>query len=313
MKKIYSYFIAALAFGAVSAQDDTHVLMHLAPEEATEMPNYWGQTSQGNPLWGYMIGHNAYGDEEFGEKYDIDGEGHVVGVMAYLGGTSVSNNTAHFNVYSVAANGLPGDLVESKSFVLGEAATDGTTPVMVMFDSHAIVENEFFVTLNLGDYSHDPLVGDTVCLMSGIDGSRPASDDTFGRTVIRWHSHSSLNWKDFMTQNFTPLSVYFAIYPIMEGSEVVSSSNSLVNEASLSMFPVPFQQELNINFTATDAREMNVRIFNTNGKLMESSRQMVVPGDNLIQLNMNQHAAGSYVVSLESAGYRYARVVTKSN
>lgn len=310
MKHLFTSTLLILLAYSISAQEDTHILEHIPPEEATETPNYWGQVSQGVNLWGYYLGHNIHGDEEFGEKYEIDGHGDVVGVIAYFGGTANSTQTASLKLYTVAANGLPGSLVRSKSFVFGEVDTDGMTPTMVMFDTEGHVDDEFFVTFDIGDYSHDPH-SDTLALMMGPDGSRPASDDVFGRNVIRWHSHSSMNWKDFATQNFTPINSYFAIYPVMEGPGPLSTDHNFLNGDAPTLFPVPVQDALNVRFDAAESREMFVRLFSIDGKLLKTQRYMAVQGENLVQLDMNSYPSGSYVISMEAGAFRYGRVISK--
>ncbi len=310
MKNFFTFLFIICATFAIQAQDGTHVLQHISPEAATATPNFWGQFSQGAPLWGYWAGHNAFGDEEFGEKYEIDGHGDVVGIIAYLGGTANSNAQVQLRVWSVAPSGLPGSMLGALPINVNEITADGTTPTMVTFQNDIHVDDEFFVTLDLGDYSHDPH-SDTLVLMMGPDGSRPTSDDVFGRNVIRWHGHGSPNWKDFATQNFTPIFTHFAIYPIMDGPATLSANNGFISDANLSLFPVPFADELNLRFNAIESREMTVRVFNIEGKLLESKRVMVTQGDNLIQMNMSTYPAGSYVVAMEAESFRFARVVTK--
>lgn len=309
MKQIFTLLSLFVALIFAQAQD-THTLQHIPPEEATETPNYWGQTSNGQPLWGYYIGHNAYGDEEFGEKYEIPDHGDVMAIIAYFGGEGNSDNTASLRVYSVAEDGLPDEMLGSKTFEYGEVTTDGVTPTMLSFDNEIHVDDEFFVTLDLGDYSHDPLEGDTLVLMMGPDGSRPASDDVFGRNVIRWHSHGAVEWKDFQTQNFTPLSTYFAIYPVMEGAPL-SINDGFIAEEGISMFPVPCVNELNVRFNALETREVFVHVFNMDGKILQNDRFMASSGENLVQFDVSAYPAGAYVVSVEAEGFRYARVISK--
>lgn len=307
------FLTAALAAFALHASaQDTHVLQHIPPEEATATPNYWGQTLQGMPLWGHYLGHNALGDEEFGEKFDIAGTGEVVGIIAHIQGTAVSSGgdaiPASLRLYETASNGLPGAELAFKSMPMAEINTAG--PTTVMFDAPVTVENNFFVTLDVGDYSHAPH-NDTIVLMSGPDGSRPASDGVFGRNVIRWHGHGAPNWKDYLTQNFTDISTYFAIYPIMSGAATVSSESGLLAGGEPSFYPVPCPDVLNIRFDAVESREMTVRLFDLTGKMLESKVARTVAGENLLQLNMNEHPSGAYVIALESAEYRYARTVVK--
>jgi len=305
MKHFITPAFLLIAYG-LQAQE-THTLQHIAPEAATEMPSYLG--SEPN-AWGYQIGHNYYGDEAYGEKYEIDGHGDVVGVIAYLGGTSASTLTASYKVHSVAATGLPGAALATKTFTMGSAPTTGDTPHMVMFDNEAHVDDHFFVVLDLGDYSHDPLQGDTLCLMSGPHGSRPASDNVFGRNVIRWHSHGTPNWKDFYTQNFTPISTYFAIYPVMEGA-ATGIGEHLLGDAHLSVFPMPFADELNIRLDATSAEPLRIHLFDANGRLLKSEQHSVAAGEQMLRIDTQALAHGSYVVAFEQGAQRYARTIVK--
>lgn len=303
MKKLYTTFLSLCVLAVAFAQDTT-TLLHLDPEDATEMHNYWGEVSQGVSLWGYYLGHNAWGDEAFGEKYEVPGQQNVVGVIAHLGGTSESNNQASYKVYTVGSDGLPESTSATKNFVMGEAPTDQTTPHMVMFDNAVAVNNEFFVVLDLGDYSHSSLAGDTLCLMSGAQGSRPASDDTFGRNVIRWHGHGGEDWKDFFTQNFTPLSIYFAIYPVLDG--VVSTSDIFVEREAPSLFPIPANDVLNVAMNLLEPEVMQVMLLSIDGKLISTEQFTLAGGENRLQLPVSDLAPGAYVIAFESPNYRSA-------
>jgi hypothetical protein len=299
--------LALLLGGSCMNAQDTHTLQHIPPEEATEMPGYWG-TEPG--AWGYLMGHNYYGDEAYGEKYEINGAGTVVGVIAYLGGTSNSNEPASYKVHAVASTGLPGAALATKTFTMGSAPTDGITPHMLTFNGPVAVQDQFFVVLDLGDYSHDPLQGDTLCLMSGPHGSRPESDNVFGRNVIRWHSHGTPNWKDFYTQNFTPISTYFAIYPVMQGAAVGVGEHQL-GDATLSVFPMPFVNELNIHLDATSTEPLRIHLFDANGRLLQSAQHSVSMGEQIVRLDTQALAHGTYVVAFEQGAQRYARMIVK--
>lgn len=307
----HSLTLIAIALLGLHTAAQENVMQHIPPEQATAMHNYWGQTQQGVPLWGYYLGHNVFGDEAFGERYEISGSNSVVGVIAYLGGTSVSNTTATYSVHNVgtAPPQMPGPAIASKSFQLGSAPTDGQTPHMIMFDAPASVQDSFFVTLDLGDYSHDPLVGDTICLMSGEHDSRPASDDTFGRNVVRKHSHAPTPaWKDFHTQNFTPVSTYFAIYPIM--SAAVGILEMGLGAMTMDLYPVPMANELNIALDLHEDLPFRVLLFGMDGRLLHT--EQFATGRDVVQLNVSGLVAGTYVVAIEQGRSRIARMVAKS-
>ncbi len=306
MKKLLFTVLVVASFGLLA--QDTTVLTHIEPELATEAHNYWGQTAQGVPLWGYYLGHNAWGDEAFGEQYEINGQEQVVGVMAMLSGTVSSSNTASYKVYTVANSGLPQSSIGSKSFVLNSVPVD-SDPHMVMFDNPVSVTDRFFVVLDLGDYSHDPLDGDTLCLLSGPQGSRPASDDTFGRNAIRWHDHGGENWKDFFTQNFTPLSIYFGIYPIMDG--VVTTGEIFADATQPMLYPVPARDVLNVSMHLKSQERMRVQLYNMNGKRIADEQHALVAGENQLQIQLAHLTPGNYIVLIESPNYRSASRFTK--
>jgi len=310
MKHSFTLFCFFCTSLFLQAQNGTHTLQHIAPEEATATPNYWGQTSQGMPLWGYHAGHNTWGDEAFGEKFEIDGHGDVVGIMAYIGGAGNSNWQIKLKLHAVGPNGLPGAELGSVAMGANEVNTTPMSPTLVTFSNAVHVDDEFFVIFDLDDYSHELQMLDTLVLMMGPNGSRPASDDVYGRNVIRWHGHGAANWKDFRTENFTNWSTYFAIYPIMDGDALATNSNFL-NHTSLNMYPVPFHNELNIRFDAKETRDMFIRVFAVDGKLLKTERHMTVQGENFVNMGLSELPSGAYIIALEAGDFRMARKVMK--
>jgi len=293
----------------ILAQEDT-VLQHIAPENATATHNYWGQTFQGSAGWGYYIGHNLWGDEAFAEKYEIEGTGKVLGVIAHFAGKTASLDNIRYKVYTVGSNGLPAQTIGQRQFTLQSVPTDGSAH-SIMFTNPVNVSERFFVALDLGDYSHDPLAGDTLCLLSGEDGSRPSSDDTFGRNAIRWHSHGAENWKDFFTQNFTPVSTYFAIYPIMEGT-VASVPGIFADDRPPVIYPMPAVNDLNIGMNLREARDINVRIIGMDGRELMTRVFPMGSGEGTLRLDISHLATGSYVLAMESGALRHAQVILKN-
>ena len=302
-------FLAIIASSAFGQNLPQTVLKHIEPAEASESYNYWGQTLNGSPGWGYTIGHNLYNDEAFGEKYNINQPGEVLGVIAHYTGKTASSGQIHYKVYSENASGLPGSSLGQKSFAFQDVPTDGSAHT-VMFDNPVSVDEDFFVVLDLGDYTHDPLQGDTLCLLSGEDGSRPASDDEFGRNAIRWHDHNSENWKDFFTQNFTPISTYFAIYPIMDG-QVASVSGVFVDDAAPVIYPLPAQEKLNIDVNLLQSRDITLRIISMAGRELRTEVFGSTTGSSTLRLDISDLAAGSYILAMESGKLRQAQIITK--
>lgn len=311
MKTTPIFLTAILSVGSITAQSQEQtVLRHIEPEEATATHNYWGETFDGSPGWGYYLGHNLWGDEAFAEKYSITGTGRVLGVIAHFAGKTASNGQVKYKAYTENASGLPGTNLGEEAFAFQDIPTNGSAHT-VMFSNPVDVDESFFVAVDLGDYSHDPLQGDTLCLLSGEDGSRPASDDEIGRNAIRWHSNGAENWKDFFTQNFTPVSTYFAIYPIMEGN-IASVDGIFVNDQTPTIYPLPAQDNINVNMNLRDAREVTVRIIGMDGR--ELSTQVFSPnaGEAILTMDMIDLAAGNYILAIESGVFRHAQIIVKN-
>lgn len=311
MKTNFITLLTVLVFGNAAGQNLSEtVLRHIESADATESHNYWGQTLNGSPGWGYYLGHNLWKDEAFAEKYNISGMGQVLGVVAHFSGKSVSNGQIDYKVYAENSSGLPGLTLGQKSFAFQDIPTDGSAHT-IMFDNPVSVEDNFFVALDLGDYTHDPLQGDTLCLLSGEDGSRPGLDEEFGRNAIRWHNHASEDWKDFFTQNFTPISTYFAIYPIMEGA-VASVSGVFVNDNPPLFYPLPAQNNLSISVNLIQAREITIVVMSVDGQILKNELISASIGASTLSIDISDLAAGSYIVSLESGRLRHAKIITKS-
>lgn len=168
---------------------------------------------------GFMTGHNEYGDEEFAEKYEIEGNGTVHGLLAIhdgIEGTSTFN--AFYRVYNVGTNGLPNTPIANKSVPYNDIEINESI-FPVEFTTPVNVSGEFFVSFGLGDYAHGGAGTKKLAITHAPDGTRPASDfEVFGRNAIRWHSHGAVVWKDYRTENFSDYqpAVYFSIFPIVE-------------------------------------------------------------------------------------------------
>ncbi len=312
MRRFFTIGLIGMATLGLQAQQ-TDTLRHL-PANATRMA--WmmsGTTNQGTPEWGSYLGHNIYGDEEFGEKYAIQNPGNVVGVIAYLGGHSGgTNKNANFRVRAVGGNGLPAASLGNRSIRISELNLSGETPQVVIFNNPIAVQDEFFVTMDLGDYSHDAQVLDTIYLKAGEDGSRPISDHAvFGRNVVRWHSHGSPAWRDFFTQNFSPYSIYFAIHPIVQFSSasVVHLANDNIKIQNI--FPNPSADFINVEINNALATPFRFDIMDMNGRIVESQNRALTEGLQTVTLDLSNLQAGNYILSLGNSKDRFSTIIVK--
>jgi hypothetical protein len=166
---------------------------------------------------GLLLGHNSHFRQQFAERYHAASGDRVIGIIAHLGGTFAhGEHVVEFALYAVAKNGLPGDKIVGKAVAYRDLNLTGEA-MRIDFDAPQVVGDSFFVAFNLGDYAHGGYEGDTVGLYACDRGCRSEADlETFGRNAVQWHNHDRVDWHDFYYQNFTPLPIHFAIYPIVE-------------------------------------------------------------------------------------------------
>lgn len=308
MKKL-RLLLCIMFMGEISFAQQT-ILRNLA-ENAPLQDWMMTGTVQGIPVWGSYLGHNIYGDEAFGEKYFIEGSAQVVGVIAHhRGHASGSNNDAWYRIHQVANNGLPGNVLGGKKIRLSEIDRSGE-PFVVMFDNPVNVNQSFFVIWDLDDYSHGTQAGDTLWLLAGQEGSRPASDhNVFGRNVVRWHDHGPVPaWKDFFTQNFSPYSIFFAIYPIIQQNPL--SIYEQIETSTFLYYPQPCIDILNLQFMAPHSGEYQIEILGTDGKKYAAYIQNLQAGEQTIQINTAMVPVGNFIAIIRHGSFQQARLLQK--
>jgi len=309
-KTLLLSLISLFSMGFAKAQ--THdTLRNLPPSAPLVNWMMTGTAQGGTPEWGSFLGHNIYGDEAFGEKYTNTGNTQVAGIIAHHSGhASGSNNEAWYRIHQVASNGLPGNVIGGKKIKLADINRSGE-PFVVMFDNPINVTGDFFVIWDLDDYSHGTQFGDTLRLLAGEDGSRPASDHAnFGRNVVRWHSHGTTPaWKDFFTQNFSPFSIYFGIYPIVLNN--ATAQNEIAMIENISYFPQPCNDLLNFNFSPKEAGEYAIEFISLNGKCYEQRNVWLQQGENLLQFDLSHLPSGNFIAILRKGKFQSARLLNK--
>jgi len=256
-----------LVFGTVLAQSTApDTLRNLGAEVNLEAHIMTGTTQGGTPEWGSYLGHNTYGDEGFAERYDVTGQVEVVGVVVHLGGHSANTTrNANFRIYPVSGSGLPGSPIQTVSVPISQLNLTGE-PHIVMFSSSIAVSNSFFVGMEFNDYSHHGTGGDTVYLLAGPHGSRDGADlAQAGRNAVRWHSHGpTANWKDFYTENFSPIATHLALFPIVNTAAL--SLTQQANQTGTFLYPNPATPGSTIHITGPTEDVSALRMLDINGR-----------------------------------------------
>ena len=254
------------------------------------------------PGWGYFLGHNHNLNEEYAERYAIEGTGAVVGVISHHTGVNTNNNMAEFNVYAVGSNNLPDQQLGSHEVPYRDLDLSGNA-MTTMFDKPVVVTNQFYVAFNLNDYAHGGFEGDIISLMSGPDLTRSTEDlANFGRNVIRRHNHGSRIWRDFYTQNFTPMATHFAIFPIVDFT-ITSITAPRVTKGALTLYPAVYDgasNETALRFSLGQPAETTIRLVSLDGKpVLEQNLGWLPSGDHNVPLLYKGISAGIYVYSIQ--------------
>lgn len=254
---------------------------------------------------GYYTGHNDYGDEEFAEKYEISGNGNVLGMVAIhkgVAGTSTMN--ASYRIYDTAPNGLPGTQKASKAISNNTIPID-ESPFVVLFDNSVSVSGEFFVSFRLGDYSHSNPGTKKIAITHSPNGTRPPSDfSIFGRNAIRWHSHSGTVWKDYRTENFQSYqpAVYFSLFPIVELEPTASVIEFNKQDYMRAVFPNPSLGSFTIPINSTSEGEAVFQLFDSDGKLITERHTQLTSGKNDYLFTSDDLASGTYILLVKIPG-----------
>lgn len=250
---------------------------------------------------GYYTGHNTYSDEEFAEKYEITGDGTVIGVSAiHVGVDGTSSMNASYKIYEVGGNGLPSTQKASKNVPYTDIPVDGST-YSTMFTNAVSVTDEFFVSFNLGDYVHNDPGTKRIAITHSQDGTRPSSDlGVFGRNAIRWHSHGGADWKDYRTENFQSLqpAVYFSLFPIVElGPASVIGLNG--NEGSIgSAFPNPSSSAngFTVPIRTNSGGNVAIQLFDLSGKMVVERNEVLPAGESYYFFSSDDLNVGTYLL-----------------
>ncbi len=266
-------------------------------------PNTTNAVADTFPSQGYYTGHNDYGDEEFAEKYELVGSANIVAIIAiHQGVAGTSSKNASYKLYSVGTNGLPDTVLGTKTVAYNNIPIDGSE-YTVTFATPVMVSEDFFVSLNLGDYVHGNAGTKKIALTHSPDGTRDSADfNVFGRNAIRWHSHGSPNWKDYRTENFSGYqpAVHFSIFPVVEMA--ASSVIGFDDQTSIgAIFPNPSAHgSFTIPIETKVGGKVSFQLLDLSGRIVAEDHAILNPGQTDYQFLYNELAAGSYYMLIKT-------------
>jgi hypothetical protein len=254
-----------------------------------------------------MLGFNHLSRQQFGEKYYINGKAKVVGVVAHLTGKYANaNNFVEFNVFDVGRDRLPNRKLHTHEVFYRQLDLSGKAFV-VKYNKAIEVKDSFFVAFNIQDFLHGGFDGDTLGLYMAEDGSRRATDLlNFGRNVIQAHNHDHDDWKDFFTQNFSPIATHFAIYPLIEIVGATAVSNFVEDVETYRLTYI--NQQITAFFKLKNPIKAQFALYNIVGQLIKNENLgQLATGEQQLTLPLGRVPSGVYIGVLKTEKGQEAR------
>lgn len=295
MKAIYLVLILIL-LGYLPAKTQVTDTLQNIPDAMPLMTNQYTNN------WGYYSGHNYLGRQQYAEKYVISGKAAIVGVISHLTGktSSTSSDSVAFNIWTIGANKFPATLLASKVIKTKDLDVSGKA-FTVMLDKPIQVPDSFFVAFDLLDYSHHDHP-DTLALLYAPHGSRGQQDlANFGRNVVQVHSHGTPVWRDFYTQNFTPIATHFAIFPVVKFENTITSIDEIGKSYDLKIYPQPASGQLYFKIDTKEPLSINhVSLFNLQGQTVYQNNAASFVSSESQKLDISHLQKGVYVLKLQN-------------
>lgn len=286
-------------------------------------------------LGGALLGHNKYKDVEFGEKYFLSEDALVKGLVTQNYGAVHSNDSATFSVYTVASNGLPGNLLQQKKKPYRCLDLEGNLN-FIAFDNPVQVTDSFFVAFGLSPYQQVHL--DTIGLyFTAADSSLPENKQ-FGKVVARWFNNQ---WYDVlntrMLSNRTEVvliedrygivneTINLSVFPVVNFNldslnKIQENLNckplaqrkdkglriqeSFIEHNNLKLhpnFPNPAKSHTYLNFTLKTNSSVTIQIYNSAGVLvLEEKKGVLNSGFQQLYINTDALTNGVYLYVVRS-------------
>jgi hypothetical protein len=146
---------------------------------------------------------------------------------------------------------------------------------------------------------------------------RSFDQKNFSTVALVLGPQSSLNNSDqySYTDNIDPLingnAIYYRLKLVDLDGSVSYSSIKLVQPGSmnesdntvLKIFPNPYMDKINLSYESDGAGKVEIKMFNSSGKVVKKIESVVTSGNNNVQLqDLNSLAPGIYVVNVALNG-----------
>lgn len=255
---------------------------------------------------GWAIGHNAYQDKAWAERFEAAGVTSVIGGVYSLyekSGTATSGGSATAHVYpTTGAGGKPGASLGSVTIPFTSMTNLGTGGGhLFAFTSPIAVADSFFMGFDLGTYT---LSGpDTIGVVTSRQGNRSTTNPD--QNCAMWSDNS---WYFELTENFMLQVTYglCAIVDIQIGIENYVSKGDLNLYAA---YPNPATKEITLNYSLKNAGNITIEIFDAQGKsMLKTEKANQSSGMHNERIDISSLAEGNYFYKVASEnGTVYSR------
>lgn len=276
---------------------------------------------------GYVTGTNAYGDMGFAERYDINTSGtidsavQVLGVAAVFNGTvnPASTKTVNFKIWSQGAqveapfndpnileSGFPNTVLASQSVAITQLGIPDTLTEHIFSTPTSALTSSFFTGYEI-NYSFSSLNGDTIGLITTIDGERlyPEAYLSGSDTIINNQNVTEFSdgtWHDNATDNFAIFNS-LAIFPIVVIESPTGVANVKTNNLTFyGNYPNPAVNSTNIKFSLNAPADVTIQITDMAGRAINTIKQSSLSvGEHIIPVQTNTLSAGNYLYVIRTS------------
>jgi hypothetical protein len=130
------------------------------------------------------------------------------------------------------------------------------------------------------------------------------------------NSNSVINYQYTDENSLGGISYYRLSQTDFDGKNEIFDPVAVVCTATLSddiiMYPIPFNEELNIQYFNLNEKKTLVKVYNMTGKIILTKYFEVTQGSNLVTIDLQNLASGLYYVEFSSGNSRYHQKVLKN-
>ncbi len=305
-----------------TAVGDTFSISHFSSGDTSTVYSFLNDS-------GFVVGMNAFEDQGFAERYDVDPVDStikVLGVVALFSGSFMpsTTQTVSFHVWSEGAksgafrptifnSGLPSTSLTSGSrsitqLGIGLGSDPDTAKAHVFATPTGYLTDNFFVGYTIS-YTWAGTAGDTIGLYTNKDNDR----DEVGYTVVS-ASDTTLNnlnvtqgsdnvWRDNGSGLYGLFNNLY-IFPIVKIGAGTGSVHGITRKdfTFYGNYPNPANNSTNVKIALAHTSDVTIEIMDLTGKHVSTiNKENLTAGEHSIPVNTSDFASGEYIYSVRTS------------